>query len=231
MNSLRNFSRYSCTNSYDFLHKKLVMLRMACYNFENDTVQALDQLILLSVTCSGHYILPLTGATQLLPKDSKQLLSSQSNTTLHLSKDCQGQPKSVIADKIHHQFAHAPADKLMHLLDNAGPPWCDDSHFKDQLKSTVRECKTCKLYKKPLPTPVVAMPLASRFQQTVAMDLKFYQGKIILHLIYHATRLSAAVQIPFKHPKMIIKAIFSNWVSMYGTANQFLTTNGGEFVH
>ena len=135
----------------------------------------------------------------------------------------------MIADKIHHQFAHAPVDKLIRLLNNAGPPWCEDKELKDHLKSTVRECKTCKLYKKPLPTPVAAMPLAFWFQQTVAMDLKFYQGKIILHLIDHATRLSAAVQIPSKHPKAIIKTILSNWISVYGAAENFLTDNGGEF--
>ena len=31
-------------------------------------------------------------------------------------------------------------------------------------------------------------------------------------------------------PKAIIKAIFSNWVSVNGTANQFLTDNGDECV-
>ena len=199
-------------------------------NFKDDTDQALDQLIPLSITHSGHYILPLTRATKLLPKVSTQLPSAQSNITLHLSKDCQGQPKSVIADKIHRQFAHAPADKLIRLLNNAGSPWCEDKELNDQLKSTVRECKTCKLYKKPLPTPVVAMPLASWFQQTVAIDLKFYWGKIILHLIDHVTRLSAAVQIPSKHPKAIIKAIFSNWVCMVQPTN-FFTIYGGEFVN
>ena len=100
-------------------------------NFKDDTVQALDQLIPLSVTRSGHYILPLTRVTQLLPKVSKQLPSAQSNITLHLSKDCQGQPKSVIADKIHRQFAHAPADKLIRFLNNAGPPWCEDKELND----------------------------------------------------------------------------------------------------
>ena len=137
------------------------------------------------------------------------MLSAQSKITLDLSKDCQGQPKSVIAYKIHCQFAHAIADKLIRLLNIAGPPWCEDKELNDQLKSTSREYKTSKLYKKPLPTLVVAT--SSQFQQTVAMDLKFYQSNIILHLIDHAIHLSAAVQIPSKHPKPIIKTIFSNW--------------------
>ena len=82
-------------------------------NLEDDTIQGLDQLIPLSVTRSGHYILPLTRATQLLPKVSKQLPSAQCNINSHLSKDCQGQPKSVIANKIDCLFAHAPVDKLI----------------------------------------------------------------------------------------------------------------------
>ena len=63
------------------------------------------------------------------------------------------------------------------------------------------------------------------------MDLKFYQGKIILHLIDHATRLSAAVEGPSKHPESIIKAIFGNWISVYGSAEKFLSDNGGEFIN
>ena len=63
------------------------------------------------------------------------------------------------------------------------------------------------------------------------MDLKFYHGWIILHLIDHATRLSVAVQVPSKHPKAIFNAILRSWISIYGSADQFLTDNGGEFVN
>ena len=63
------------------------------------------------------------------------------------------------------------------------------------------------------------------------MYLKFYQGKIILHLTDHATRLSQAVHIPSKHPRVIIEALLTNWISIYGPADKFLTDNGGEFVN
>ena len=53
----------------------------------------------------------------------------------------------------------------------------------------------------------------------------------MLHLIDHATRLSVAVQVPSKHPKAILNAILRNWISIYGSADQFLTDNGGEFVN
>ena len=73
--------------------------------------------------------------------------------------------------------------------------------------------------------------LATRFQENVAMDRKFYSGKIILQLIDHVTRLSTAVHIPSKQPKVIMNAILSNWISVYGAAEKFLSNNGGEFVN
>ena len=73
--------------------------------------------------------------------------------------------------------------------------------------------------------------MATKFQETVAMDLKFYNGKIILHLIDHCTRLSASALIPDKNPETIIKYTFKIWISVYGSAEKFLTDNGGEFAN
>ena len=63
------------------------------------------------------------------------------------------------------------------------------------------------------------------------MDLKFYHNKILLHLVDHATRLSACVHIQNKKPQTIIKAIFSHWIAVFGTAGKFLSDNGGEFAN
>ena len=62
------------------------------------------------------------------------------------------------------------------------------------------------------------------------MDFKCYH-RWIDHLIDHATHLPVAVQVPSKHPKAILNAILHNWISIYGSANQFLTDNGGELVN
>ena len=53
--------------------------------------------------------------------------------------------------------------------------------------------------------------------------LKFYQKKIILHLIDHATRLSAAQFIPNKLAPTIVKAIMKFWIAVFGATDQFLT--------
>ena len=57
------------------------------------------------------------------------------------------------------------------------------------------------------------------------MDLKFSHGKILLHINDHCTRLLASTVISNKYPDTIIKAIFKIWISVYGSAEKFLTDN------
>ena len=77
----------------------------------------------------------------------------------------------------------------------------------------------------------MGLSTASNFQELIAMDLKFYHGRILLHLVNHATRLSSASLITSKDPEVIIKNIFKNWISIYGTARSFLTDDEGEFAN
>ena len=37
--------------------------------------------------------------------------------------------------------------------------------------------------KKPPPRPSISLLLANEFQETIAINLKFYEGHIILHLV------------------------------------------------
>ena len=173
-------------------------------NFENDTANTFNQDINLIVTKSGHYAIPLTVPRQLLHKferngSVKIILSaehSMSNTTT--------------ANKLHRQFTHPPPEKLLHLLNSAGNPWSEDEELKNEIKLISKNCLTCKLYKKPAPKPIVGLPTVSRFQELVAMDLKIYKGKIILHFVNHATRLSVSSLVPSKKPDVIIESILKN---------------------
>ena len=56
--------------------------------------------------------------------------------------------------------------------------------------------------------PTVAFPLARDFNESVAIDLKFYCGKPILHLIDHATRYITASVVRSKDIDAIISRIF-----------------------
>ena len=194
-------------------------------NFEDDTVKAFNQDINLVVTKSGHYVLPLTLPCQLLSRcgaDPRFYVTLSGEHT---------KSKEEIPVKLHRQFAHPPAHKLNQLLNSARVPWSKDKDLKEEIIKVSKNCSTCKVCKKPPNCPVVGLPTASKFQKLIAMDLNFCHGRILLHLVHHATRLSSASLITSKDPEMIIKNIFKNWISIYGTAGSFLTDNGGEFAN
>ena len=142
---------------------------------------------------SGHYTLPLTMPCQILQEmESSTQGSNIKVTLLNVNKS----DKKKNARKLHSQFAHPPANKLIKLLVSAGEPWANDAELKKEILKVSEECQTCQVYKKPPPRPVVGLPLASTFLECVAMDLKFFEKHILLHLIDHATRLSQSCRIP-----------------------------------
>ena len=79
--------------------------------------------------------------------------------------------------------------------------------------------------------PIVTFPLASEFNESVAMDLKQVSGKLVLHLIDHATRFSSAGVISSKDGDVNISKIFQIWISTFGLPKQILSDNGGEFAN
>ena len=62
------------------------------------------------------------------------------------------------------------------------------------------------------------------------MDLKQYEGCLILHSIDLCTRLSAATLIPEKWRDAIIKEFFWIWVAVYGSPQKVLVDNGEKFA-
>ena len=122
--------------------------------------------------------------------------------------------KPEIALKLHKQFSHPPPNKLIRLLNSAGDPWKNDSELKSLINKISDQCNVCTLYKKTPPRPIVGLPMATRFQECVPMDLKFYNNKILLHLVDHATRLSSSIVLPSKDPENIIQGIFKCWIQV-----------------
>ena len=72
--------------------------------------------------------------------------------------------------------------------------------------------------------------MASKFQETVAMDFKEYYGRLILHLIELRTRLSAFTLIPNKK-ETIIREIIRFWTAVYGSPQIISVENGGEVAN
>ena len=84
------------------------------------------------------------------------------------------------------------------------------------------------IYKRPFLKPVIAAPLATEFNDVVAMDIKVYKNTCILHLINHVTMFSAAAIVKSKQEEEIIKNIFKIWISIYGPPLKYFSDNGGE---
>ena len=189
-------------------------------NFKDDTVNILGQNLPLRVTSSGHYTLPLSKNQYIMEKVKRD---SQVKITLVVNSDLS---KEGTARKLHRQFVHPPPEKLIKLLKCAQ---VDDPELIIWIKKISKECKICKEFRRPSPRPVVGLPMATSFGECVAMDLKMFHGTNLLHLIDHATRLSACAIVKSKKPEEIIRQIFKIWISIYGCPEKFLTDNGGEF--
>ena len=59
------------------------------------------------------------------------------------------------------------------------------------------------------------MPLASEFNEVVAMDLKFIDRVPILHLIDHVTRYSMSCSLKNKRAITVVESILNIWVRVF----------------
>ncbi|XP_066913250.1 uncharacterized protein [Clytia hemisphaerica] len=194
-------------------------------DFQNDSANALGETVHLATTSSGHYTIPLTKPRQIIASIDKPFECN----FVFISKEDKNM--SSIAEKLHRQFAHPSLNQILSLINKAGAPWSNSKELISEIKRVDKECTTCQIYRRSPPRPVVGLPMASKFLETVAMDLKFYDKKIILHLIDMCTRLSAATTIKDKNPTTVIEAILKTWISVYGSCEKFLVDNGGEFAN
>ena len=135
--------------------------------------------------------------------------------------------KMKVARKLHSQFSHPSTDKIFKLINNPG--FVDDEELKEAIIEISQTCEICKVYRKPGYKAVVSVPLAEEFNEVVAVDLKFIESNIILHLIDHVTRFSAAAIVISKEREEIIKHLFRSWISIFGAPSKFFSGNGGEF--
>ena len=71
--------------------------------------------------------------------------------------------------------------------------------------------------------------MASQFNEKVAMDLKQWSGRWILHIIDMWSRYTISVFIDRKRSNDVINAILQHWVGIFGVMGSIMTDNGGEF--
>ena len=189
-------------------------------DFKSDTVVLLGEKIDVVVSKSGHLCVPLP--RRLEKQGIKQVLFS---SPVQSDDDKANEAKIV---KLHKQFAHPSSDRLKKLIRDSGVV---DSDLGKMVDTVTLNCNVCKKYRRPPPRPIVSFPLATDFNEVVAMDIKFIDGVPILHLIDHATRYSMACRVRNKKPETIVECILNHWIRVFGHPKFFLTDNGGEFVN
>ena len=193
-------------------------------DFMNDSLEIFDQKVPLHLSESGHYCINLSRP---LDQPFSPLTQNILFTTPFNHKEDPEHCKRKI-EKLHKQFGHPRADKLKKLLTQAGST---EKEVLNMVDTITQKCETCCRFKKAPLRPSVGFPLASTFNETVAMDLKVFTSGHMLHMIDHATRYSQSCFITNKRKETIVKAMMKHWLSLFGSPKYFLTDNGGEFVN
>ena len=174
----------------------------------------------LFTSSAGHYLLPLFEKSQMVC-NVEEVLTVDLNACNE--KDCK---KALI--KLHKQFGHRPKKCFVNLLKGA-KVW--EPRMDKILDGIIDGCEACILRKRSPDRPAVAMPMASDFNEKVAIDLKKWKSGHILYMIDMYSRLTQAAFIPNKVPDQVVAAILVKWVANYGVPKAILNDNGGEFAN
>ena len=137
----------------------------------------------LEFTSSGHYCINLLDSLHSKTDniDEEVVLAVESGMT--------EKEKKRTLTKLHKQFEHASAERLSKLLKNAGT---SDKQLLNIMKKVTMECEVCAVHKRPVARPVVGFPLATEYNETVAVDLHELEAHRTwyLHIIDEFTRFS-----------------------------------------
>lgn len=153
-------------------------------DLRNDKAIMFNEPVELEFTSSGHYCVNLLDSLHSKTDniDEEVVLAVESGMT--------EKEKKRTLTKLHKQFGHASAERLSKSLKNAGT---SDKQLLDMLEKVTMECEVCAVHKRPVARPVVGFPLATEYNETVAVDLHELEAHRTwyLHIIDEFTRFSA----------------------------------------
>lgn len=195
-------------------------------DMEHDSAVMFNQPVKLDFTSSGHYCVNIVDSENKCPNDD-QILTTTEEEVLTCTDKMNTSEKMKVLEKLHKQFGHASADKLQRLLSSSGNK---DTECNSLLQKVISECEVCQKYCKTKPKPAVGLPLASTYNETVAVDLhELEPGLWYLHIIDQFTRFSAGSVLTTKRSSEIVKHFIHDWISIHGPPRKLFSDNGGEF--
>lgn len=195
-------------------------------DMENDSAVMFNQPVKLDFTSSGHYCVSIADREDAIT-NTDQILATTEEEILTITDKMSTSEKMKVLEKLHKQFGHASAEKLQRLLINSGNK---DTECIKLLQNIIKQCEVCQKYCRSKPKPAVGLPLASTYNETVAVDLhELEPGVWYLHIIDQFTRFSAGSVLTTKRSSEIVKHFIHDWVSVHGPPQKLFSDNGGEF--
>ena len=189
------------------------------FDLEAKTVTMFGTTMPIMKTSSGHPIIRI----QPISKVTSDLvfLADSSNIKTH-------EDQMRILRRLHSQFGHMTKKSFLQFLKISSVKWLDS--LPGDVKKIIDKCEGCILRKRNPDRPAVALPMASRFNQKVSMDLKHWGNKYICYFIDMWSGFTQGVFIEDKKPASIINAFCLKWVAQFGTPAAVLHDCGGEFT-
>ena len=190
-----------------------------------DVVQVFDQKLNLSTTSAGHYVIPLIPKADEVINVKDGFEAQEIFVTNLLEAEIEEKQKAL--EKLHKQFGHRPKESFIKLLKSANS-WSPE--MAGIIDNIIEGCEGCIKRKRNPDRPAVSMPMANEFNEKVAIDLSFYKGNIILHMVDMWSRLTVSTLLVRKTPSEVINSVMQNWIAYYGVPQAILNDNGGEFT-
>ena len=106
--------------------------------------------------------------------------------------------------KLHKQLGHCSAENLKKITKNANVQGKDINKVIDQV---IKECDVCARYKRTPYTPVVGIPMATKFNEVLALDLKQFTciNGYVIYIIDMFSRFCEARVIPNKSQRLLYR--------------------------
>ncbi len=106
-------------------------------------------------------------------------------------------------------FGHPSGEKLIKTSLKSG---FSRSSTENLVRIVNAECENCLRTGRPSSRPVVCSASSSDFNDVVAIDISFFEGRVFLKIIDLMSRYGVTVVIPDKTPRSVIAAIDRYWI-------------------
>ena len=177
------------------LSKKAMKKAGMSINMQDDTVTAFGKKERLVTTSSGHYCMPLLGEAE---ENAEKIIEEILAVNL---EELSEKEQFKAMDKLHKQFGHTPKEKFVTFMKDANS-WHSD--LDQHLDRIIGSCEGFIRKQRNPNKPVVGLPMANSFNEKVAIDLKHWKDKYILHMVDMYSRLTISSFIERKKPLEVI---------------------------